>query len=119
MNGMPVSPSRLVTASGLSTSKLPPKPNWTWGQVMPASWRAARTASAAMSMADLSPKRPKGCSPTPMIATSFTSATSLAVHRREREGQHLGAVVVGAERHDLELDLHADAEPFGVVLGEP
>ena len=31
---------------------------------------AARIASAPMSMADLGPKRPNGCSPTPMMATS-------------------------------------------------
>ena len=37
MNGMPVRPSRPVTASGLSTSKLPPNANWTSFHSTPAS----------------------------------------------------------------------------------
>src|SRR6478609_3344662 len=98
MNGMPVSPRRDVTASGLSTSKLPPNANCTSFHSAPASPNARRTASAPMSIADLSPHRPKGCRPTPMIATSDMSG--LLGDGREREHEHLGAVRVGAERDD-------------------
>src|SRR5262245_7509 len=117
MNGIPVSPSRPVTASGLSTSKLPPNANWTSFHAAPASTSAARSASAPMSIADLGPKRPNGCSPTPMIATSSTSARLL--DRRERVGHDLGAVLVDPERHDDHLDVHPDAELRRVAFGQP
>ena len=70
MKGMPVSPSRLTTTSGVSSSALPPKANCTSFHGTAASAQAARTASAPISRAGLSPKRPKGWRPTPMMATS-------------------------------------------------
>src|SRR5918994_1307011 len=118
MNGMPVRPSRPITASGLSTSLLPPNANWTSVHCTPASAHAARTDSAAMSMADLPAKRPNGCSPTPMIATSSMSRSPLDSHGLERVGDDLRAVVVGPERHDHELDLHAELEHGRVALGQ-
>src|SRR4051794_23759509 len=120
MNGMPVSPSRPVTASGLSTSKLPPNANCTSFHSAPASPSAARMASAPMSMADFGPNRPKGCSPTPMIATSSMSAFSfgLIAGRRERVGHDLGAVLVDPERDDHQLHVHPDPQCARVALGE-
>src|SRR4051794_6892164 len=81
----------------------------------PASARARRIATAPMSMPDMPSKRPNGCNPTPMIATSSISAS----HRREREGHDLGAVVVGAERHDDQLHLAPGHELLRVGGGEP
>ena len=69
MNGMPVRPTRPVRGS-VQTPQLPPKAHWTSFHVTPASVNASSTASAAISYADLSPWRPKGWRPTPMIATS-------------------------------------------------
>src|SRR5688572_9076568 len=114
MNGMPVKPRLLTTTSGVSSSALPPNANCTSFQVMPASAQAARTASAPMSSADLSPKRPKGCRPTPMMATSSICSSS---DRLEGEGHH-GAVVVLPERDDHEPDHHAEVQFLGVGLGQ-
>src|SRR5262249_61556668 len=83
---------------------------------MPASVSARRIATAPMSMPVTPSKRPKGWSPTPMIATSEVMLIP-SVHRPERERHDLVGVV-GAERHDDELHLHADLQPFRVGLGE-
>ena len=69
MKGMPVRPTRAVTGS-VQTSQLPPKAHWTSVHGTPASVKASSMASAPISKADLSPWRPKGWRPTPMIATS-------------------------------------------------
>ncbi len=60
MNGMPVSPNRPTRGSAWATSQLPPNAQFTSFHSMPASCRASSTASAPISKADLSPKRPKG-----------------------------------------------------------
>ena len=78
---------------------------------------ARRIATAPISIPVVSPKRPKGWRPTPMIATSLVMRAPL-LHRPERERHDLVAVVVGAERHDDELHLHADLEGIDVGLGE-
>src|SRR6476661_3863402 len=116
MNGMPVMPTRPTTASGLSTSLLPPNANCTSDHCTPASVHAARMASAPISSADLGPKRPNGCSPTPMMATS---SMSIPLGRPEGVGHDLGAVLVGPEGDDDELEVHADAQLGGVGDGEP
>src|SRR5215471_2019149 len=116
---MPVSPSRLTTASGMSTSKLPPKATCTSLHAMPASASAARTAWAPISSAGTPGKRPKGCKPTPTIATSSVTARSPLVDGTERERDQLVAGVVDAERDDHELHLHSDPQARGVVLGQP
>ena len=70
MKGMPVSPRRLTTASGLSTSKLPPNANCTSFHGT-AGVGAGRPDGLGPHLdGDLSPKRPKGWRPTPMMATS-------------------------------------------------
>src|SRR4051794_35083958 len=84
----------------------------------PASARARRIATAPMSMPDMPSKRPNGCSPTPMMATS-SIATPLSAGRREREGHDLGAVVVGAERYDDQLHLAPRHELLRVGGREP
>src|SRR5262249_41871726 len=109
-NEMPVSPSRVTTASGLSTSKLPPTANCTSFHPMPASAQAARIASAPICSADLGPKRPNGWRPTPMIATSYMLSPAGSLYRPEGVGEHRGGVGVGAERDDDKLELHA--EPY-------
>src|SRR5580693_473821 len=76
VNVMPVSPTRRVTASGLDTSWLPPKPNWMSFHSTPASVNANWMASAPICIAVLS-NLPNGCRPTPMIATSLVIAMSL------------------------------------------
>src|SRR3954452_11984055 len=117
MNGIPVSPSRPITASGLSTSLLPPKANCTSVQAMPASEHANRMASAPMSIADFGPKRPNGWIPTPMMATSCISVLSF----RGCEGvdEDLGPVVLHAERHDDQLDVHPELQLARIALGQP
>src|SRR3954470_22433841 len=115
MKGMPVRPRRPVTASGLSTSKLPPNANCTSFHSTPAAPRAARMASAPISSADLGPKRPNGCSPTPMMATS---SMSVLLGRAEGVGHDLGAVVVGPEGNDDQLEVHADVQRGGIGDGE-
>src|SRR5262249_22644826 len=111
---MPVRPSKPVRGSVCATSQLPPKAICTSFQSTPASVRASSTASAPISNAVLSPNRPNGWSPTPMIATSFISAPD----RRERERHDLVAVAVDVEGDDLELDLHPEVELGRVALGE-
>ena len=71
VNGMPESPTMPTIASGLATVQLPPVANWTSFHSTPASATAAKMASTPISIADLPSNRPNGCSPTPMIATSF------------------------------------------------
>src|SRR6266508_6209803 len=117
MNGMPVSPRSPITASGLSTSALPPNANWTSFHATPASAQAPRTASAPISMADLGPKRPNGWRPTPTIATSCISRSPRS-DGLEGVGDDLGAVLVDPEGHDDQLDLHAEGELGRVALGE-
>src|SRR3954469_23242200 len=84
----------------------------------PAFARACRIATAPISIAVVSPNRPKGCSPTPMIATSST-AVPLSAHRPKRESHHVVAVVVAAEGHDHQLHLHSDAQRRGIGLRQP
>src|SRR6516162_2657725 len=116
VNVMPVSPTRRVTASGLDTSWLPPKPNWMSFQSTPASVSADWMASAPICIAVLS-NLPNGCRPTPMMATSLVISGSL--NRLERERDDLVAVSVGGERHHGQLDLLAELELGRVVLGQP
>src|SRR5215212_4159752 len=72
VKGMPESPTMPTMASGLATVQLPPVANWTSRHSTPASATAAKMASTPISIADLPSNRPNGCSPTPMMATSFT-----------------------------------------------
>src|SRR4029453_1840479 len=85
----------------------------------PASARARRMAIAPMSIPVRSPKRPKGCSPTPTIATSTlsppcrrSSAGARSINRAECERHDLVAIVIAAERQQLELHLDADPQPI-------
>src|SRR5215212_9557857 len=71
VKGMPESPTMPTIASGLATVQLPPEANWTSRHSTPASATAAKIASTPISIADLPSNRPNGCSPTPMMATSF------------------------------------------------
>src|SRR5262245_65956094 len=89
----------------------------------PASASARRIAMAPMSMPVTPGKRPKGCNPTPTMATSISVLSSAPSPRRsghgpERERHDLGPVLVGAEGHDDELHLHAGAERLRIRLGE-
>src|ERR1700751_2245126 len=95
VNVMPVSPTKRVTASGLDTSWLPPKPNWMSFQSTPASVNANWMASAPISIAVFS-NLPKGCRPTPMMATSLLMSGS-SLDRLERERDDLVAFRVGGE----------------------
>src|SRR5262245_7912162 len=83
-----------------------------------ASASARRIAMAPISIAETPGKRPNGCSPTPMIATSIRYPLWVLVDRPECEGDDLVALVVGAERNQHELHLHAVAEPLRVGLGQ-
>src|SRR5207245_2856699 len=83
---------------------LPPNAIWMSFQVTPASCRAARTASAPMSNADFPGNRPKGCRPTPMIATSsmvVLVSSVVGLDGREREVHELVSFFVRAEGHEL------------------
>src|SRR6478609_2364108 len=97
VNGMPVRPTMPTIASGLATVQLPPVANWTSLHCTPASATAAKIASTPISIADLPSKRPNGCRPTPMMATSFIGGSSLDGLASERDD--LVAVVVGGERN--------------------
>src|SRR5262249_1588187 len=85
----------------------------------PASARARRIAIAPMSIPVRSPKRPKGCSPTPTIATSTVcpprggSRRRPLIDRAEGERHDFVAILVGAERHEHELHGHADPQAVG------
>src|SRR5271168_3329078 len=135
VNVMPVSPTRRVTASGLDTSWLPPKPNWMSFHPTPAPVNAGWIASAPICIAVFS-NLPNGCRPTPMMATSLVISGSSwvdggdPVHpapprsrspldRLESERDDLVAVSVGGERHHGELDLLTELELGRVVLGQP
>src|SRR4051812_11484787 len=118
MNGIPVRPRSPITASGLSTSKLPPKANCTSVQSMPASAHAPRTASAPISIADFGPNRPNGWSPTPMMATSCISISSALSDGLEGVDEDLGAVGLDAEGHDRELHVHPELQLRRVALGQ-
>src|SRR5215210_2130150 len=74
-------------------------------------------ASAPISIAVLS-NRPKGCSPTPMMATSLVMAHT-SLDRLERECDELIALVIGGERNHRQLDIHTELQFLRVVLGEP
>src|SRR5215831_8639359 len=90
---------------------------------MPASFRASRTASAPISIADLPGNRPNGCRPTPMIATSGTGASGRVsrgqVVRDEGGDHYLVAGLVSAEGQDGEGDLLADPRLAGAEPGQP
>src|ERR1700757_4538512 len=113
VNGIPVSPTMPTIASGLATVQLPPTANWMSFHSTPASASASRIASAAISIADLPSKRPNGCKPTPMTATSFMRAAPplrFAQHRRRRGSRYSprflefgDAVPVHAELHQHDL----------------
>src|SRR5262245_34732627 len=82
-----------------------------------ASASARRMAIAPMSIPVRSPKRPKGCSPTPTMATSISFpprrrswTRARSADRPKCERHDLVAVLVGAERDEHELHLHADSE---------
>src|SRR5712692_2573776 len=106
MKVIPVRPRRLTTASGLSTSLLPAKANWTSRHSIPASPSARRTASAPMWIADFPEKRPNGWRPPPTIATSYIVCTSCDGH--ERVEPHVVSFLVGGERDDRHLELLPD-----------
>ena len=108
-----------MTASGLSTSKLPPNANCTSFHSAPASASAARIASAPMSMADLAPKRPKGCRPTPMMATSSMSALPRA--RPAAKAKVMTSVPSGSVRNGtITSSTSMPMRSFvGVALGQP
>src|ERR1700757_412740 len=117
VNVMPVSPTRRVTASGLDTSWLPPKPNWMSFQFRPASLRADWMASAPICIAVFS-NLPNGCRPTPMMATSLVISGSFS-DRLERERDDLVAVGIGGKRQHGELDLLTELQFGRVVFGQP
>src|SRR6202000_3242024 len=104
---MPVNPTKRVTASGLDTSWLPPKPNWMSFHPTPASVSAVWMASAPICIAVLS-NLPKGCRPTPMMATSLVISGSFFLDRLEGERDDLVAVCVGGKGQHGELDLLAE-----------
>src|SRR5260370_12071576 len=76
---------------------------------MPASFRASRTASAPISIADLPGSLPNGCRPTPMIATSGTGLSLRLgcghVVGGECGDHYLVAHLLGAEREHDDADL--------------
>src|SRR4029079_12837038 len=85
----------------------------------PASASARRMAIAPMSIPVRSLKRPNGCNPTPTIATSMCCllaayAGARSADRPECERHDLVAIVVGTERHQHELHVHADPQPLGL-----
>src|SRR5271155_441858 len=135
VNVMPVSPTRRVTASGLDTSWLPPKPNWMSFHSTPASVNANWIASAPICIAVFS-NLPNGCRPTPMMATSLVISGSSwvdggdPVHpapprsrspldRLESERDDLVAVCVAGKRHHGELDLLTELQLGRIVFGQP
>ena len=71
------SPTMPTMASGLATVQLPPVAAWMSLHCTPASATAAKMASTPICMADLPSNRPNGCRPTPMMATSFISCSSV------------------------------------------
>src|SRR3954447_21279927 len=84
-------------------------------------------ASAPISTADFS-NRPKGCRPTPMMATSLLMSNSLNVgswrersslDRLERERDELVAVGVRGERNHGEFHLHAELQLLRIVFRQP
>src|SRR4029453_2510972 len=84
----------------------------------PASARARRMAIAPISIPVTSPKRPNGCRPTPTIATSTprppyarSSVGPGSADGPEGEGDDLVPRVVGGERPEHELHVHADPQP--------
>src|SRR3954454_4906592 len=111
---MPVRPTKRVTASGLDTSWLPPKPNWMSFHSTPASARANWIASAPICMAVLS-NLPNGCRPTPMMATSLLISGSFS-NRREGECDDLVAFLIRGQRHHGEFDLLTELKLGRVIL---
>src|SRR5215207_1222291 len=104
-------------ASGLATVQLPPVADWMSFHSTPALATAAKMASTPIAIADLPSKRPNGCRPTPMMATSFISL--ILSRPAEGERHKLVALDIGGERNHGQLDLHAELQLGGVVLGEP
>src|SRR4051795_8764034 len=91
-------------------------------QVIPASARAIWIASAPICTADVS-NRPKGCSPTPMIATSFIVAPGVSRRwrrsgRLEGERHDLVALGVGGERDHGQRDVHTEPQLCRIALRE-
>src|SRR5262249_14703060 len=80
----------------------------------PASASARRMAIAPMSIPVRSAKRPNGCSPTPMIATSTWPPACLCSCRSERERHDVVAIAVRSRRHQYQLHVHADPKPLGL-----
>src|ERR1700739_4430712 len=73
-------------------------------------------ASPAISIADLPSNRPNGCRPTPMMATSFMSATPphrSALHRRRRGSRYSSRLLEFFDTVPVHADLHQD--DFGVL----
>ena len=78
----------------------------------------ARIATAPISIASRLPGTGRtGAIPTPTIATSITRLLPLS-DRPERERHDLVAVVVGAERHQDQLHLHADVHRFEITVDQ-
>src|SRR5687768_1792871 len=108
MNGTPVRPRTETVVSALPAASEPPAANSTSCQPTPASARAARAATAAISSPDTPSWRPNGWIPTPTTATSDI--------RPERVGQR----AAGARRRDQdELHRHPDPQALGVGFGQP
>ena len=74
VNCRPVSPSRFTKVSALPPSWLPPKANCMALKSVPASASADLTAAAPCSRPDMLAVLPKGCNPTPTIATSISDS---------------------------------------------
>ena len=106
-----------MTASGLSTSKLPPNANCTSFHCDPGV--VQRRADRVGTHVDRRLRTPTAERVQPDSDDRDVGHVSCPPGRREREGHDLGAVRVGAERHDHELDLHADPQLRHVGLGEP
>src|SRR5271155_6284137 len=118
VNGIPVRPTMPTIASGLATVQLPPTANWMSFHSTPASVSASWMASAAISIADLPSKRPNGCRPAPIIATSFMSVDPLprkreapphrclALHRRRRGSRDSSRFLQFGDAVPAHADLH-------------
>src|ERR1700733_4810918 len=88
---------------------------------MPASVSASNTASSPISRADLPGYRPKGCTPSPTIATSLDPIVVSLCGPDRGEGVDHGLVAVGVdpERNDLQFHLLADPQLVRIRLGQP
>src|SRR5215468_7174720 len=115
---MLVRPSSATTASGWSTSKLPPTANCMSVQRSPAPASAIRAANAPMRNADFPGKRPNGWRPTPMMARSGMGRLQSDGGGGERERHDDGVGVLVTERHDDQSHRTADGQVIRAAVDE-